>query len=63
MGREEDAIAPENTPKGIEIEIPAVYPAAWSGALRLLTTFFTPSTDCATLSANSFSARDGTEPV
>lgn len=34
-----------------------------SGALRLLTTLFTPSTDWVTRSASSFSARDVTAPV
>jgi hypothetical protein len=40
-----------------------IYRDGSSGALRLLTTLFTPSTDWATRSASSFSARDVTGPV
>lgn len=40
-----------------------IYREGSSGALRLLTTLFTPSTDWVTRSASSFSARDVTAPV
>ena len=50
--------SPEDPPE--EWEDPGRYR---SGALRLLTTPFTPSTDWLTRSASSFSARDVTGPV